>query len=1006
MVVAKRRLLWILADPFGPQQSCHVDTTRRFNDVAVKVTLGMAMVALWATLAVAQNPDHDADRPDSQASAVALRGTGQNREMLIRGRVFGTDGLSAQGYELLVNLKESPSGLHELSTMMEGSRFEVWVPVGGSGWSYLEVSASADGGRRRAFLGVPNWSLRQKAIDGIELRLAPTSRNVEVSVVKDGVPVEKAHVTCQLEGNLLLHAESDEDGRAVFHLMDGEGISRLSAWTDQFEVGGYQFNRQPRRDTRGGKFTIELDDCRDQRIRFVDVEINAPVADVRFALTVGTGPPNYNFPGTPDTLPGCRMTTDEKGEATYRLFPNWKEHGSYVEIIDRRWAKASSNKMTAASDGALVVEVKRRIERKPMVGRVESVDSGVGGFLLVIQTFQAEEEGYVDRLYAVTDGEGHFTVDCLPGATYCVCVADERHASEIIDLIPFEPATGESKTVLLQAMLGHPVEIRLTSGPNRQPIPGQHVNFRTSHDFSWLEDSEPRHGSSGRQWGVSTDDMGIARTWALAGSEVEANVYAGEWRSGEKRVTVSADQVATIEFHREVSTAREVKGHLVPPPDLDVDLAGAEVFFGSVDGETDERHTGRTDAQGRFAFTTKAIRFGVFAYTADGKAAGVATSEKAKEPLDVQLSRTASLQGRLLLPDESPLGHHAVRVRPQVRGQKDRNKSFSSSFLAKTFETTTDSEGDYAFEKLPSQLDMSLQADPIDNAQYDVRLDRFFLQAGESRTGMVSHIGDRRRRDDRPVAEKYDGLSRDSLLGDFHLIVFVYGTKTSDFVDAVLDNSRTQLGSYLQLLVRADELTAADSEFVTEHNWLRSNEHSVFASVLSGSGQELGRIELNVMADGAAAAAAGFLHTHAPPIADAEEKWAGAFAEAKITNRRVWARVSQRYCGPCFRMARWLDDNRESLERDYVLLKVDNVRDIHGPEVADRIVSRREQFGVPFHAIFDADEELMIDSEGPTGNIGHPASFEGRRHLKTMLSETRSRLSDEQIDQIIDTLRR
>jgi hypothetical protein len=103
-------------------------------------------------------------------------------------------------------------------------------------------------------------------------------------------------------------------------------------------------------------------------------------------------------------------------------------------------------------------------------------------------------------------------------------------------------------------------------------------------------------------------------------------------------------------------------------------------------------------------------------------------------------------------------------------------------------------------------------------------------------------------------------------------------------------------------------------------------------------------------------------------------------------------------------MSRWLDDNRKLLERDYVLLKIDNVRDDHGPEIALRIVSNHRDFSIPFSAIFDTNGKLLIDSEGPLGNIGHPSGNEGRRHLKKMLSDTRSNLSLEQIEQIVNTL--
>ena len=61
-----------------------------------------------------------------------------------------------------------------------------------------------------------------------------------------------------------------------------------------------------------------------------------PVPDLGFVLTVGTGEPDSQFLGkTPD----CEMKTDKNGEAVDRRFPDWKKHGSYVEILDPHWVK-------------------------------------------------------------------------------------------------------------------------------------------------------------------------------------------------------------------------------------------------------------------------------------------------------------------------------------------------------------------------------------------------------------------------------------------------------------------------------------------------------------------------------------------------------------------------------------------------------------------------------------------------------------------------------------------
>ena len=102
-------------------------------------------------------------------------------------------------------------------------------------------------------------------------------------------------------------------------------------------------------------------------------------------------------------------------------------------------------------------------------------------------------------------------------------------------------------------------------------------------------------------------------------------------------------------------------------------------------------------------------------------------------------------------------------------------------------------------------------------------------------------------------------------------------------------------------------------------------------------------------------------------------------------------------------MARWLDDQKEILEQDCVLLKIDDVRDLHGYEVAKRLTGG-EHYGVPFHAIFDPDATMLINSTSTIGNVGHPSGFEGKKHLRKMLTETRSRMTVEQTDETVASL--
>ena len=85
------------------------------------------------------------------------------------------------------------------------------------------------------------------------------------------------------------------------------------------------------------------------------------------------------------------------------------------------------------------------------------------------------------------------------------------------------------------------------------------------------------------------------------------------------------------------------------------------------------------------------------------------------------------------------------------------------------------------------------------------------------------------------------------------------------------------------------------------------------------------------------------------------------------------------------------------------MVKIDDARDQNGSRVAQRL-TRGKHFGIPFHAIFDQDEKMVIDSEGPLGNIGYPTSVEGKKQLRKMLLASRRNLTDAEIDQLVESL--
>jgi hypothetical protein len=257
-------------------------------------------------------------------------------------------------------------------------------------------------------------------------------------------------------------------------------------------------------------------------------------------------------------------------------------------------------------------------------------------------------------------------------------------------------------------------------------------------------------------------------------------------------------------------------------------------------------------------------------------------------------------------------------------------------------------------------------------------------------------------------AERYEGILRDCRLSNLGAMVILYrpdeGAKQFVTANFMSHDTTKEVAAFMQIDGSLGRESGSDvAAFARSKSWPVSEKGKVFALTTDPAGHEVGRIEIDVKDPAGPKRAAAFIRQHAPPPADAREKWDEAFALARRSGRQVWARISHRYCGPCFRLARWLDDQKTLLSQDYVFLKIDGVRDLHGAEVADRLTGHERQ-GVPFHAIFDSNGKMLVTSESPLGNIGHPSGFEGKRHVRKMLLATRTRLTDQQIDEIVNTL--
>lgn len=935
-----------------------------------------------------------------QATDDWLRASGKDLQLRLKGEVFNSDGQPATDVKITGSMNAWGSN-QPFEPTVDGHRFEVWIPVNQARWYSMWLKAASTNRDRVAYKKLNAFEFRQAAIDGIKLTLRSPTRHVEVKVVDEGQPVSGALVKAELGFGIELRSRADADGVVRLGLLPRQKLSRLTAWTDDFRIGGFSFNRKATRDPDADEHVVELSRCRDQKLRFVDQD-GSPVPGIDFVLQMATGPPNYNFIGTNEH---SRMTTDAAGEVMYRWFPDWDEHYFYADLNTDKWVTDGDGETV---DGAAVFKLKRRKHRRHVHGRVVSTSTGVGGFYVSLRSPQGERENSSDVILAFTDSGGRFSVDVLPDATYCAYALDSRWVGEIVDLIPYQSAFDQVTPPELSVSAGQEVEVIVTSGPQKKPYPNLTISFRRQHRYTWREDGRTRNGIGGPQWWATTDESGRATTRTLPG-KLKAAVYTPLWRI-EETVDVSSGEVAKIKLHREVEEKRAVTGRLVLAEGLESNLENAEIQIGTVDGNYDDQQTLKSGKDGSFSFETLAAEIGVFGYTQDGQAAGSIVVKDLDSPIELHLRPTMDYHGQLLGEGDQPLVGHGVRATVRVEGEEDHDAKFPKSFEAKRIDAETDEQGNFQLRGVPGEMKVFIQADAIDDSRRGVYLGEIYLEPNESRPRTVSRLAKTSRgASEIPLAERYEKTLRDCALLGFHLMVITSSNTeiVTKFVDQYFIDYQTnkEVAAFMQIVVSRsrESLESADAAFLKERNWQLPREGRVFVCAIDAKGNELGRLEIDVTDTGANEEAADFIHQHAPSPVDAEKKWHEAFAEANRSNRRVWARISQRYCGPCFRMARWLGDQHELLEKDYVMLKIDNVGDQNGTRVAKRL-TRGKNHGVPFHAIFDQDEVMLIDSEGPLGNIGHPSGFEGKKQLRKILLKTRRNLTDAEIDQLVESL--
>ena len=913
-----------------------------------------------------------------------LKTDGNKQLFKVRMDVFHPDGKPAEDLQIqFKNPRKKPA--RQEHAIVE-NRISVWLETGDNGF-FPPMQIKTGDGRFMANVTMQGQDIRKHCANGMRVDLVPICQ-IRVHVVdKNSRPAANAR--------LVDHGTvTDAQGNAFIEMPRNEFRYRFSVIGSEGDVGVLKLYDKPDQ-AKASVFEIQLTDKYAKRtIRLLDEKGNR-------AKHVGFTPQPMDRKIDVVAEFGYPVISDENGEVKVLLIPGPPRPDAHISINGPEWFVTSQDR----TEDIWTVSI-RRLARKRVEGKVILPAGVKGGFGIQFTSYDHPTENRVDSLLTRTDDEGNFSIDALPNAVYCVYVVDSQYFSSKWDgvLVESDGTTNEPK---LTVTPGTPIRVVATLGEGNSPMANTVINLSQEHSFR----GKSGNGISGPRWNTTTDENGVAEAFAGIG-RLKANIYSPNYNDS-KSLTVKNDGDNEIHFHRKSTEVISISGKLIPVSDGSNNIANVDISVHATGGKTKFSATATTSGDGRFGVKGMGERFAVFAIAKDKSAAGfVFASQEEAKALAIELEPTGSFKGRLIDAENNPLVDCDVTMEVQLTDPDGEELGFySSSKLVATFTEKTNGEGEFNFTGVPVSVPLSLRIDdPQVVDESDRYLGQHMLLGLEKRPILVRQIG----RTSKP-REKESLESRLARLQSFAeansaqaLIVILGENKTlTDFSEEVLDfQSNSDVFSYFPLVVSHETSQRKDVlADMKARKWEQPAPNQVCMVVIDAAGEVVGQIAVDADNFGIELANE-FLAKHKGETKDAKDKLDEALKKAKSSGRKVWLTTGHTRCAPCLYLGSWLKANRKILEKDYLFVKVDTARDENAHEVSD-LITRGKRHGVPFFAILDDASQVLVDSEGPLGNIGFPGGgYESSLHLRKMLTETAVNLTPSEIDSLVESCKK
>ncbi len=355
----------------------------------------------------------------------------------------------------------------------------------------------------------------------------------------------------------------------------------------------------------------------------------------------------------------ARLHTDARGEAVAPWLPRDLIQVE-VDIFDDRWTIDEVD--PAQIDKGITRVTVRRLHA--VEGRVTMPGDASPEGLLVAGLGSSDNSSLaIHRVSARVRRDGTFTLYLASGYGYWLGVSDAQWASDPWMGLIGEPIKQATRPIQLAAYAAIPLTVRVTRGPNHEPVAGAYLDVAGGEDSMLWQQArrQTQVGSNGALAHLYTDRDGYGRIGVCKGRHT-LSLEAGDWKET-LTMDIGSDKPPAVEFHRPWADRRAISGRLIFQGRPHPSGPSTRVRAWNV-SDPEVAADGVVEPDGRFTAKIDAPDVYLLAFDSQShlSAAGRVSVKDSTATLD--LIPTGSLSGVVVDSAGKPLAGHAVEALP------------------------------------------------------------------------------------------------------------------------------------------------------------------------------------------------------------------------------------------------------------------------------------------------------------------------------------------------------